>query len=334
MAHKNWFIQYLPQLLICSGVFLTAIGGWISYKRMLAYRSENVTLGKENKELNSKNLQTTTEIKEFSEENISLAEKNQKLINENTFLTQKNQELIQSNIEIAKSNAELSNKLIEESEVIKSEITGGNSYLRLKIQYQELYKNICVFFNIQGDYNLRNVQLYIFEIARTDLLNGFQEHLKQVYKKDFTAININNSNVELIKVSGKPTSLFYKAIIRTGNRDYRQYFLFKRHTDNIWYNHSIYFDDENEKWFREEEFSSFPAEPMNGTFVAKYTDYIKTQPPLVENLITYDKTNSSSIKQVEKIIKSKKSYDDKKVSKLTNTPLFIVKRIRNSMSSK
>ena len=149
----------------------------------------------------------------------------------------------------------------------------------------------------------------------------------------FSSININNSNTELINVPGNPTSLFYQVIVRTGNRNYRQYFLFKKH-NNMWYNHSIYFDDEDKNWFREEEFWSLPATlSVNESFVMGYPDFIKTMPPLVENLITYDKTNLSSIKKVQDSISSSNNYGDKEISKMTNTPLFIVKRIRNELSS-
>lgn len=334
MTDKNWIIQYLPQILICLGVILTAIGGWISYTRMIAYRNENIELGKDNKKLNLQNIKATEEVKEFSKENISLTTKNQSLILENTNLTHSNQELIKSNISITQSNAKLSNKLISESELIKSEITGGDSYLRLKIQYQEKYKNLAIFYTIDGEYNLRNTWLLVYEKGRSNSQNGFQKLSRQVFDKEFSAINANNTRVELVKVPGKPTTLFYEAIIRTGGRNYRQYFLFKKHSDNNWYNHSIYFDDEYKKWFREEEFSSFPAEPpLNGLFVSSYPDYIKTKAPTVENLISYDKTNLASLKKVEDSIKSKNNYDNSQISKMTKTPLFIVKRIRDGLSS-
>jgi len=313
MIDKNWFVHNLPQILICGGVLLSALGGWISYSRMIKYRDENISLGNENKVLNEENLKTTRKVNK-------VAEKNQELIITNTILTETNKGLIKSNIEIAKSNTELSNQIIGASEVIKSEITGGTSYLKLKIQYQETNKKIVVFYSVKGDYNIQTVRLMIYEMSL--------EHGKvgeRILDKNFAALNNNVNDVIILEASGEPTNLFYQAIIRSRNGDYRQYFMFKKHSDNVWYNHSVYFDDENNKWFREEVYSAID---WTKQLVCEYPDQLKNVSPSISDFIHYKKDNLNSIRMIQDSISSSKNYSDKEISEQTYTPIWIVEKIR------
>lgn len=314
MAEKNWFVQYLPQILIAVGVLLTAIGGWISFSRMIEYRAENIRLAKENLDLNAENLKSTNEVKQISETNTELSEKNIQLTAENQVLSTTNQGLIKDNIEIANSNVGLSNELLKASEVITSEITGGKSYLKIQVNYQDAFNNIAIFTHNVGEFSIKNILVSVSKDNQVISQNKIPE------------INRNDSRVvELVKVSNQPKTQFYEIMVKTRNGNYKQYVLIKN-VDGFWHHHYIYFEDGNAKWFREEEFKSFSAKKMQA---ATYPEILKNESPIMSDYVDYQKDNKKSIQVIEDLINSSGNPSNKEISKSTYTPLWIVEQIRN-----
>ena len=311
MEEKSWFIQYLPQLFIVAGILLTAIGGWVSFSRMVKYRTENLTLGNTNKGLNEKNLAETKKVKEISEVNTLLSVKNESLLNENTTLTKLNQELIKSNIEIANSNSELSKQLLDRTEVLNSEITGGSSYLKIWMHYNEKTKMIDISGIIDGEYNLKNIRLTITENKNKVLDQKLDELNKNVVYDIRKIVPPKDRNI-----------LLYSIDVTSRNGSYFQYVLFKKHTDNIWYGHSVYYEDKYQRWFREEEY-----------FPYSYPEELKISTPQITDYIKFEKDNASSLKSVEDMIKSQPFRTDEWISRFTITPLRIVRNLRKKIEA-
>lgn len=249
MEEKTWFIQYLPQIFIVSGIVLTAIGGVISFGRMIEYRSENIELGEANKELNQKNLEETDKVKDISALNALISIENKGLLSENTVLTKLNQDLINSNIDISKSNMEisnsnkeLSNQIISRAEILHSEITGGDTYLEIIIKHDEENNQFLVHAEVDGDFNPKNIYLSI------------TEKRERVYNKEMVELNKGVLHqLEVLPIPKDRDYLLYEIVIYTKNGSYNQY-AFLRKQGSKFYSKMIYFNSLKSRYFLRAKF--------------------------------------------------------------------------------
>lgn len=305
MEEKTWFIQYLPQIFIVSGIILTAIGGWISFSRMIEYRSENLELGRENKTLNQNNLEETGKVKDISALNALLSIENKSLISENTTLTKLNQDLIKSNIEISNNNKELSNQIINRAETLNSEITGGDTYLEIKIEYNKEKNQFLVLANVKGEFNPKNINLTIDESRKT------------VYNTKIDELNKGvQHQLKILPIPKNRDYLLYEIRIHTRNGSYHQYAFLKKRND-MFYCKMIYFNDAYRQYCLGEKY-----------FPYKYPENIWDVYPTIRNLnVKYDLENKEAHERAKSMLRG--GYNTiRQIKDFTGVPIQTINKLK------
>jgi hypothetical protein len=191
-----------------------------------------------------------------------------------------------------------SNQVDGKSEEIYSEITGGDSYLKLEIRHD---KSNPSFFKVSGiiedergglgKYNLRIVDIQIFVNKKKifETLNPIQE-LGAGSVLDFKSIKLP------VPINQNP--ILYSIQILSKNGKYFQYALLKKFKDGNWYGHTVYFNDLYKRLFRKEEY-----------FPYSYPEELKRVSPKMDELIKFERDNKTTIELAKKMLKNKTPID-------------------------
>lgn len=140
---------YLPQIFIALGVLFSFIGGLMMFIRT----------NESNRALKEK----TEETIKSSEHNIILSTDNKNLITQNLSLTEINNSLSQKNIELIHQNIDLTNSLKRQSEIINSNVTGGNSFCLIQLSFVSSDEFRIILIN-EGEFPLYNIQVRIVDL--------------------------------------------------------------------------------------------------------------------------------------------------------------------------
>ena len=155
---------YLPQILILFGLGLTFVGGLISFIRSNEYDKK---------------------IEKNVDETIQLSKENQRLAQSNEQLNNQNQLLIQKNLEL--------------SNLINSNITGGDSFCYVTISFDSPTTGQIITHN-PGKYALSSIQVRITDLSE---LNGSTPvTIESLSKNTFT---ISELPPNTVSVGGKIT---------------------------------------------------------------------------------------------------------------------------------
>ncbi|MCX2681676.1 hypothetical protein OOZ15_17115 [Galbibacter sp. EGI 63066] len=155
----DFFKNYLPQIFIGLGVLFSFIGGLIIYIRTNEYNSEIKKRTNENIVLTTKNKRLTSE--------------NQILITKNIEFTNLNGELINKNLELTSQNIELTDNLQKQSEIINSNITGGDSFCYILPIINPKYENrYRLLLKNDGEYLMSNIQVRIVDLNEYETANS------------------------------------------------------------------------------------------------------------------------------------------------------------------
>lgn len=205
--------KYSPQIFILIGLLFTALGGFISYVRMIEYRnSTTVTIDKNN---------------QLSTDNQLLLNTNNQLTNQNLELTCKNQELINQNIELSEKTKELSTSIEKISSQIKSQAneirdhqTGGNSYMKISLNDFDSEKTgtLVAYGKIVGEHPIYNVSIQYQQTFEMGESPNPMNHFK------FESISPGNSKpLGRVKIPKNGEYGIYSFSVFSRNNDYTNY---------------------------------------------------------------------------------------------------------------
>jgi hypothetical protein len=147
----DFFKNYLPQIFIGLGVLFSFIGGL-----MIFIRTNEYDLKIEKKA--NENLIISTE-------NNRLVNENQTLISKNIEFTNFNGELINKNLKLTEQNIKLSDNLKKQSDIINSNITGGDSFCYIVPMINPKFENVYrLFLRNAGEHVMSNIQIRIVDL--------------------------------------------------------------------------------------------------------------------------------------------------------------------------
>ena len=212
--------NYLPQIFIGIGVIFSFIGGVIIFIRTNEF---NVTIDNTAKE----NIALTTE-------NNALGVENKTLISKNIEFTSLNGELIKKNLELTGQNLQLSNNIREQSEIINSNITGGDSFCHLQLSFDGTNRFRLLLVN-EGEYAMSKIQIRIVDL---DELNATKNHtVESLTKNTFNVNELPGKMAQIIgnyQINSQKNAVSLNIFINARNGNFIQLFRLRK-VNNDWH---------------------------------------------------------------------------------------------------
>lgn len=220
MKNMEFIKNYLPQIFIGFGVIFSFIGGIIIFARTNEY---NDTL--KQKAIINENL---------TNENLNLTKDNKTLITQNIEMTTLNGNLIQKNLELSEQNIQLSNNIKEQSEIINSNITGGDSFCHLQLSYAGINNFNIVLVN-EGNFPMSKIQVRIVDL---DELHATKIHtLESLTKNTFNVDELSGKMAQIIgnlQLTPQTNEVNLNIFINAKNGNFIQLSRLRKF-DNVWH---------------------------------------------------------------------------------------------------
>lgn len=270
-----------PQVLLIIGGLLTLIGAAIAYKNEIKYRSDadkaRIKIDSLAREIDLK----TIAIKDKTGIIDTTTKRNKALSLQNRILNRRIDEKAEQNQGLIGTNIKLSEELVRETQEVKAEISGGDSYLKIFLVQENEGERIKVLAEIIGEYNVRNINLTI---------ESRHKIVKPVYNTKIDELNAGVPHELHSLPMPQVDMMLYEIRIVAKNNKYVQY-AYLHKVDNRYYSQHVYFNDMARSYCIGESFK-----PND------YPEYYKTlNPSYFEQLnIKYDLEN----KEIKERIKS------------------------------
>jgi len=142
--------------------------------------------------------------------------------------------LIQKNIELSEQNIQLTNNIKEQSEIINSNITGGDSYCYLLTSYAGM-NNFNIILVNDGSYPMSKIQVRIVDLDELnatknltlELLTKYTFHIDELLGK-------MSQKIGMMPLSPQKNEASFNIFINAKNGEFIQ-LLRLRKFDNVWY---------------------------------------------------------------------------------------------------